>query len=80
MATVTKCFGCRHPESKGIGCWDGAFIWAKTSDGRKIGAMFDKTDFIGHPSEKEAKKQYEEFIEKGWKPMTREDINKTAGL
>lgn len=38
----------------------------------------DGKDFIAHPSYEDAQKIYLEYIDKGWVPMTREDLNETC--
>lgn len=81
MKGISKYFGCRSPNSKGVGCWDGAFVWVKSSDGKEVLGVFDNNmDHIGYPTEEQAKKEYDKYIKKGWKPMSEEDIKLTAGV
>ena len=78
---VVHAFGCRKPESA-EGKWDAAFVYVKDENGKQIYSEFQRgMDFIGHPeSALEAARGYTHYIEKGWKPMTVEDIEKTTGV
>ena len=69
-----RVLACRDPSSKGFGEWDGALVIVDD-----LLVMFvDGRDFIGHPSYEDAQKMYIEYIDKGWVPMTREDLNETC--
>lgn len=71
-----RVFACRDPKSKGIGEWDGALIIVENT----LSMFIENKDFIGHPSYEEAKKTYLEYINKGWIPMTPEDIKETCNF
>jgi hypothetical protein len=73
-------FGCRSPQSKGSGFWDGAYVYASRG-GTAVGAMFENSmDYVGHPSLAEAVATYDRLIAKGWTPMGPEDLTKTSGV
>lgn len=76
-------FGLRSPTSKGIGSWDGAFVGGMSPNGKIFGAFFvDDTDFISDSTLTidKLKEAYDGLLQKGWHPMTKEYIKKTAGL
>lgn len=75
--------GCRSPNSKGIGYWDGAFIFAtkKYISEMVFGAFYiNERDFIAHAPTKETIRNYNKLIEDGWIDMSLEDIQLTAGI
>lgn len=87
-------FGCRSPKSKGVGKWDGAFVYCEGSNGyflwifpvtKKVAGMFENgMDFIYDGSKGDtyeySVKEYYKLISEGYIPMTPEDISQTAGL
>lgn len=80
--SVDRIFGCRSPSSKGIGKWDGAFVYCR--DGlQQIMAYFeDNVDYINDEpiTFNDVTKEYNKCIEQGWIPMTPEDLEKTSGV
>ena len=74
-------FGCRSPDSKGEGMWDGAFVYIH-QDMKSIGIVFEnKMDFISNNlSIDNAYKIYYDFLKKEWIPMTIDDIRRTSGI
>ncbi len=77
---VLLTFGCRIPQTA-LGSWDGAFVYAETKQVR-ISAVFQNgMDYVGHPNNLvDELRKYKKFIKQGWIPMTRQDIEKTAGI
>lgn len=76
-------FGLRSPTSKGLGRWDGAFVSGITTEGKLFSALFeDNMDFVSDSTLtiETIRKTYDELKNKGWKPMTKEDIRQTAGI
>lgn len=78
---VRQAFGCRSPTSMGVGKWDGAFVFADSENARVMAIFEDNKDYIGYVNnEYQASSQYYNFIDQGWKPMTVDDLKRTAGL
>ena len=80
--SVDRVFGCRSPTSNGMGKWDGAFVYCREGIKSVIAYFEDNKDFIndsGVPI-KDATKEYNNLISKGWIPMTHEDLMKTSGV
>jgi len=77
----TLVFGCRSPYSKGIGYWDGAFIYIQQR-GQSIAIVFENNmDFISNNmSFDDALKLYSDFLKKEWIPMSNQDITNTSGI
>jgi hypothetical protein len=80
MSAFKIAIGCRSPNSKGIGHWDGAFVFCK-SDNIQILALFQNNmDYINtKTSFSDFVKEYNTYISKGWTPMSTDDLTKTAG-
>ena len=80
---LSNVFGCRDPMSKGLGHWDGAYIYFQTKNSDSNFSFF----FIDHnfyfDSETDAEMaaiQYTIHVRQGWRPMTLDDIKKTTGI
>lgn len=80
-------FGCRSPNSKGIGLWDGAFVYGQNTLTHNVGGLFeDGIDFVSSSNDSfekvynDAVSIYSKKITGGWIPMTSEDMSKTAGI
>lgn len=69
-------YGCRSPYSTSH--WDGAFVVIK-GEVFSVSYYEEGNDFSGKPPEWSALKTYKEFIKRGWKPMTIEDLALTTG-
>ena len=83
--------GCRSPNSKGNGHWDGAFIFSIDNNGNTIGAIFeDNRDYISNYIEEDGKlvkptldffiKEYNDKLSHGWIDMQVDDIKLTCGI
>lgn len=75
-------FGCRHPNSE-VYSWDNAFIVSKLEESDEITvALFKKgLDYIAHPPKYEkALDIYNQYLELGWVPMTKDDLQNTSGI
>lgn len=74
-------FGCRDPKSE-VNLWGGAFVICKSVGGTITAAQFENNmDYIGHPKTyNDAMISYNIFIERGWLPMSKDDLEKTAGV
>lgn len=83
-ASINQAFGCRSPTSKGIGKWDGAFVYMECTHPKesKLIAVFDNNrDFIGDVfNQYQASVEYYKYIDQGWIPMTSDDLKKTANV
>lgn len=75
-------FGCRSPESQGIGHWDGAYVFIQHKNGTSVGVVFkNNVDYISNNmSFDDGLKLYSDFLKKEWIPMCNEDIKKTSGV
>lgn len=79
-------FGCRSPKSKGVGLWDGAFVYAQNSIQNILSIFEDGMDYVSNPNDQfekvynDAINIFKEKIAEGWVPMTQEDIKKTSGI
>ena len=75
-------YGCRSPESQGCGYWDGAFVAAIRPDPAGVTAvLFDGgRDYVGVATSALALETYQSLVDRGWKPMSMEDIRKTSGI
>jgi len=74
-------FGCRSPQSKGAGNWDGAFVYINQNS-TKLTIIYDNNmEYVSKniPLEK-AIKIYNEYINHNWIDMSEEDILKTAKM
>ena len=72
-------FGCRSPDSKGKGYWDGAYIYVWNNNGERSAQQFERNiNGSAHYSIKTGIDTYNKFIAKGWKPMDDDDISKTS--
>ena len=80
--SVDRVFGCRSPSSKGIGKWDGAFVYCRDGLRQVIAYFEDNVDYINDEpvTFNDATKEYNSCIEKGWIPMSPEDLEKTSGV
>lgn len=79
---IEYAFGCRDPKSQ-VNTWSGAFVICKTVDSNNITAAHfeNNMDYIGHPKRyNDAIISYNMFIKRGWLPMSKEDLEKTAGI
>lgn len=74
--------GCRSPDSKGEGHWDGAFVFCiDTFKNEGTCALFeDGKDFIGSPGLAFHIEEYNKYVSQGWIDMTINDIEKTSGV
>lgn len=74
-------FGCRSPESKGEGYWDGAYVYIHHKH-LKVAVVFqNNVDFISNDlTFDEGLKLYSDFLKKEWIPMTNQDITRTSGF
>lgn len=80
--SVDRVFGCRSPNSKGVGYWDGAFVYCREGIKTVLVYFEDGKDFIndGSVTIKDGTRDYNNLISKGWLPMTNEDLMKTSGV
>jgi hypothetical protein len=76
-----KVVGLRKPNTS-VGTWTGAYVAGIDSDDNIIAAFFeDSKDWIGHPASwREVEETLADLAQKGWTPMTREDLCLTAGV
>lgn len=75
-------FGCRHPTSETYS-WDNAFVVSKLEDSDEITiALFKKgVDYVAHPPKYEkALDIYNQYLELGWIPMSKDDLENTSGM
>lgn len=77
--TITA-FGCRAPDSKGLGFWDGAFVYVDTTLASKTAKFIRGCDYVGDLSFDTAKTMYDKLLADGWSKMSKEDITKTSGV
>lgn len=79
---IDRVFGCRSPSSKGIGKWNGAFVYCRDRLRQMIAYFDDNVDYINDEpiTFNDAKKEYNSCIKKGWIPMSPEDLEKTSGV
>ena len=73
-------FGLRSPESKGIGKWDAAFVYASDGITHTTGLFVDNRDYIGHAGLEQVLKGYDLLKNAGWQPMSTEDLRQTANV
>jgi hypothetical protein len=75
-------YGCRSPESRRCGYWDGAFVAALHPDPAGVTAtLFEGgRDYVGPPTSALALETYQSFVDRGWKPMSIKDIRKSSGI
>jgi len=81
-STVQQVWGLRKPGSN-LGRWDGAIVLIQfTNDQSMIGLFENGMDYIADRNIDRSvlKGQYDKYQREGWQPMTKEDIQKTAGL
>lgn len=79
---VDFAFGARHPKSDKFS-WNNAVVFCKAKGDDSItAAVFQNgMDYIGHPNDyNDVVKQYKAYLGMGWKPMDKEDIEKTSGI
>jgi hypothetical protein len=71
---LVKIFGCGAPEHS---YFHNEALYAVYDNGHILLAFFDQYDYIGHMYDfEEVKKNYKEYIDKGWKPLEKEEILK----
>lgn len=73
-------FGLRSPESKGIGQWDAAFVYASDGATHTTGLFVDNRDYVGHAGLEQVLKGYDLLKNAGWQPMSTEDLRQTANV
>lgn len=74
-------FGCRHPESKSLS-WDRAYVVVKLKNMLEITfALFNNGEDSVNKTRNidEAFNNYDNYIDKGWVPMTIEDLREISG-
>ena len=77
----TIAFGCRSPESKGYGHWDGAYVYIQQNNITVAVVFQNNIDFISNDlTFDEGLKLYSDFLKKEWIPMTNDDITQTSGF
>jgi hypothetical protein len=79
MAVVTI-KGCRSPLSRGVGKWDGAYVFYQQSSASPIQQLYFYDEYCVKESTILTMTNIDELIEDGWIPMTSEDITLTSGL
>ena len=78
--------GCRSPQSKGSGHWDGAFVFGFPNDNKEenkmvTSAFFEEDhDYIGTGKIDDIIEIYKNLVHNGWVDMVLDDIIKTSGL
>lgn len=76
-------FGCRSPTSKGIGKWDGAFVYCRNIFLCQMMVYFeDEVYYISKEpvTLNDAVKEYNTRIKEGWLPMSPKDLEETCGV
>ena len=76
---VIQAFGCRDPSTK-MGSRDGAFVFAATRTQQKAATFQNDMEFAHSTDMRQVQKTYISFTNLGYLPMTKEDLQKTAGL
>lgn len=76
---IIETFGCRDPTTT-MGSRDGAFVYAKTRTMQKAATFQNDMEFTHSTDMNQVQKTYISFIKLGYLPMTKEDLQKTAGL
>ena len=75
-------FGVRHPNSE-LYSWDGAVVFHKLQGDAMITTTTfdDNVDHVIYAyNYKEVLKQYKQYLQKGWKAMNKDDVQKTSGI
>ena len=75
-------FGCRDPSTR-PNEWHGAYVVGKSVGSSLITcALFDNgSDYVSNPATyAKAVECYDEYIKKGWIPMSNDDLEKTSGI
>ena len=81
ITDYTIAFGCRSPESKGVGYWDGAYVYIQQNNITVAVVFQNNVDYISNELNfDEGLKIYNDFLKKEWIPMTNEDITQTSGF
>lgn len=73
-------FGLRSPESKGIGKWDAAYVYASDGETHTTALFVDNKDYIGPAGLEQVLKGYALLKGAGWRPMSTEDLRQTANV
>lgn len=73
--------GMRRPGTP-EGAWQDAYVAGIDSNGGITAAYFENNrDYIGHPASwAEVERELHALAQKGWMPMTRDDLRSTAGI
>lgn len=72
MSNILRAFGCIKPKEEGK--HTEAYVFCTTGL-ENTGAYFENgKDYIGHPTFQEAVQEYKKNIEKGWQPMTVDEL------
>jgi hypothetical protein len=84
LEPVKHTFGCRSPNSRGEGMWDGAFIYVMDKYDNVYSVFYmdgceAKSDSKIRPYP-EVVQKYNNYLKDGWIPMTPSDISITTGF